>query len=202
MALIEAKVGFRGIKPLLYHCFSIDALAIGRKERVGTAGNNPEEWKSTVKTTENGQFYLPFSYAFSCALNGAKMLRKGKGTYLKDVASTLDILDEKILLNRFMPNNILERTENDDVFIDVRGVNNTNNRGSKNIRYRVCLNPGWEGEFAIKFENTIVGIDLMEQILIDGGRFSGFGDGRNIGFGKFIITKFEVGAKNAEEKIG
>jgi hypothetical protein len=202
LATIEVKVGFKGIKPLLYHCFSIEALAIGRKEIMGTAGNNPDEWKRTVKVTENGQFYLPFSYPFSCAINGSKMLRKGKGTYQKDVSSTLDVLDEKILLNRFMPQNIMGNTEKDDVYIDVRGVNNKNSKGSKNIRYRVCLNPGWEGEFSIKFDNTIVGIELMEQILIDGGKFSGFGDGRSIGFGKFVITKFEVGGKNASKKIG
>lgn len=202
MATVEVKVGFKGIKPLLYHCFSIEALSIGRQEKTGIAGNNPDEWKRTFKTTENGQFYLPFTYAFSCALNGAKMYRKGKGTYQRDVSSTLEIIEEKILLNRFMPEDILNNTHEDDVYIDVRGVNNKNSRGSKNIRYRVCLNPGWEGEFTMRFDNTIIGVDLMEQIIIDGGKFSGFGDGRSIGFGKFIITKFEIGEAYATKKTG
>jgi hypothetical protein len=78
----------------------------------------------------------------------------------------------------------------DDVYIDVRGVTNKNSRGSKNIRYRVCLNPGWAGKFKIQFDNTIVGKELMEQIFIDGGKFLGFGDGRSIGFGKFVIKDF------------
>ncbi|QHE52788.1 hypothetical protein [Pontibacillus sp. HMF3514] len=198
MAIVLAEVEFEGIKPLLYNSFTVEALSLKRPEMKGSAGNNPEEWKSSVKVTESGQFYLPFSYAFACALNGAKMLRKGKGTYQKDVAATLEILDEKILLNRNLPKDILSKSELDDVFLDVRGVTNKNSRGSKNIRYRVCLNPGWSGKFRIQFDNTIVGKEHMEQIFIDAGKFSGFGDGRSIGFGKFSIKKFSyIGEKIA-----
>jgi hypothetical protein len=111
MSIIRAEVEFEGIKPLLYNSFALEVLSLKRSEKTGTAGNNPEEWKRTVKVTESGQLYLPFSYAFACAINGAKMLRKGKGTYQKDVAATLEILDEKILLNRTLPEDILTKTE-------------------------------------------------------------------------------------------
>ncbi|MFS1517390.1 hypothetical protein V1503_13145 [Bacillus sp. SCS-151] len=198
MAIVMAELEFEGIKPLLYNSFSIEALSFSRSEVKGTAGNNPEEWKQSVKVTESGQIYLPSSYAFACALNGAKMLRKGKGTYQNAVAATLDILDDKILLNRKLPDDILKKSEFDDVYLDVRGVTNKNNKGSKNIRYRVCLNPGWSGKFKIQFDNTIVGLEHMEQIFIDAGKFSGFGDGRSIGYGRFSIKKFSCsGEKTA-----
>jgi hypothetical protein len=190
MAIVMVEVEFEGLKPLLYNSFSIEAFSFSRSEVKGTAGNNPEEWKKSVRVTESGQIYLPSSYAFACALNGAKMLRKGISTYQKDVAATLEILDDKILLNRKLPDDILKNSEFDDVYLDVRGVTNKNSRGSKNIRYRVCLNPGWSGKFKIQFDNTIVGIEHMEQIFMDAGKYSGFGDGRSIGFGRFTIKKF------------
>lgn len=32
----------------------------------------------------------------------------------------------------------------------------------------------------------------MQASLIDAGRFCGIGDGRNIGFGRFIVEEFDI----------
>ena len=55
----KATVTIRGLGPILFHHFGLDALPLERRtERTGTAGNDPEEWRKTVLYTENKQIYL------------------------------------------------------------------------------------------------------------------------------------------------
>ena len=62
-------------------------------------------------------------YIFSCLRAGGKFISKGRGTLEPDVSSTLQVLNNKILINRFLPP-ISEITRDDkrDVYIDVRPV--------------------------------------------------------------------------------
>jgi hypothetical protein len=100
-----------------------------------------------------------------------------------------------ILLNRYMPENrdvIKKNSPIDEVYLDVRGVINPSSRGSRNVRYRVACSKGWETQFEIIWENTIINRHQMEAILNDAGSLIGLADARSIGYGRFEVMNYEV----------
>lgn len=189
--MLMANVTIRGIRPLLWHHFGPDALPLGKKERTGVAGNDPEEWKRTVLVTSEGQLYLEPTYIFACIRDGAKYTKKGRGSIQPMVAATLQVLDDRILIDRFLPEGELTTDSSQPIYIDVRTVRNPATR-ARNIRYRVAAAPGWTASFRILWDATVVSRDQMHAVLIDAGRLVGLGDGRTIGMGRFEIVSFEV----------
>jgi hypothetical protein len=190
MSLVKAKAKIRGVRPLLFHCFTLDTISLEKKERSGVAGNDPEEWKRTFTATAEGQLYLDPSYAFGCLREGARHVKRGLQS---QVAATLQVLDNRILLNRFVPKNLDEITtdSDNDVYLDVRSVRNPKTKG-RNVRYRLALAPGWETEFTLMWETTVVDRRMMEQLVITAGQLVGLADGRAVGFGRFEVLSFEV----------
>lgn len=192
--MLSAKVHIRGIRPMLWHKFGPESIPLEKQERTGVAGHDPQEWKRTVLYTKHGQLYIPASYVFGAWKNGANMTQKGLQT---PVVSTLQVMEEIILINRYIPNfngglpEKLTEDPEEPVYLDIRGVKNPANR-ARNIRYRVAASPGWEAQFTLLWDATIVQRDLMHAIGIDAGRLVGIGDGRKIGFGRFDLLSFEV----------
>jgi hypothetical protein len=80
----------------------------------------------------------------------------------------------------------------------VRPVINPGTRG-RNLRYRLALNTGWVATFSIMWDQSIIAPSIMQTICNDAGAFSGVGDGRSIGFGRFKVVKFKE-LKNATKK--
>ncbi|RST76221.1 hypothetical protein D4T97_005425 [Siminovitchia acidinfaciens] len=190
MTLIKAEVEIRGNRPLIFNNFTIDSIPLVKEEKAGVAGNNPEEWKKTFQVTSKGQLYLNADYFFACIRAGAKYTPKGRGTMEPIVSATLQVLNDKVMLNRFLPNeNEITRDNSKEVYIDVRPVSR---RGVKNIRYRLATASGWEAKFIIMWENTLISRYQMEAICIDAGAYAGIGDGRKIGFGRFEIFNFNI----------
>jgi hypothetical protein len=109
------------------------------------------------------------------------------------VQATLQVISDRILIDRFLPDNIAELVNEADepVYMDVRSVKNPST-GGRNVRYRVAASPGWTATFEIMWDKTIVSRGEMEASIIDAGKFSGIGDGRNIGFGRFVVENFEI----------
>jgi hypothetical protein len=199
-SMYKAKVHIFGTRPLLFHCFTPDTLSLEKKVRTGVAGNDPEEWKRTYTATKDGQLYLSPRYCFGCLRNGAKYTKKGKATYQGDLSATLQIQDERVLLNRFMPDDLrLSNDESSDVFLDTAIVRNPTTKG-RNVRYRVGVSKGWEAEFNILWDATIIPAHCMESICIDSGSLVGLGDGRSIGYGRFEVIKFDWSENNAQEQ--
>lgn len=198
--ILEAKVLVRGIRPILWHRFGPDALPLEKREKTGVAGNDPEEWKRTVLRTKEGQLYLEPSYVFGCLRDGARHTKKGKGSIQPLVASTLQVLTDRLLVDRFVPENLypdLINAVDELVYLDVRGVVNKATKG-RNVRYRVAASPGWTCSFTIAWDKTVVSRGEMESVVHDAGKLVGLGDGRNIGFGRFLVESFEVlDAKNS-----
>ncbi|MBR7797897.1 hypothetical protein GT022_17850 [Agaribacter marinus] len=195
MSLIRAVVHIKGIRPLLFNNFTIDSIPLIKKEKAGVAGNNPEEWKKTYQVTSDGQLYLNPDYIFSCIRAGARHTPKGRGTMESVVSASLQVLDDKILLNRFVTNeDALTNDNSKEVYIDVRPVSR---RGVKNIRYRLATSIGWETKFVIMWENTLINRQQMEAFCLDAGAFAGLGDGRKIGYGRFEVVSFKI----LEEKL-
>jgi hypothetical protein len=200
--IVKAKVKIRGVRPLLQHRFTEASLPLEKQERTGVAGNDPEEWRKSAMITKDGQLFIDSSYIFATLRAGAKYTKKGKGSIQLDVSATLQVLDGKVLLDRFMPNypngkdfDIAKaepppRDENEPVFMDVRSVKNPSTKG-RNLRYRVAASAGWECEFNILWDKTLVNRSQMEAVVIDSGVLVGLADGRSIGYGRFEIVYFE-----------
>ncbi len=188
--MLKATVIINGCRPLLWHHFGPDSLPLVKTEKKGVAGNNPEEWKKTVLYDENNQLYLEPSYIFACLRDGARYTKKGRGSLQSSVAATLQVLDDKILVDRYLPEEITT-DPNKPVFLDIRSVKNPGTK-SRNIRYRVAASKDWHIVFNISWDKTIINRDQIHAVIIDAGMYCGLGDGRSIGFGRFIVDKFEV----------
>lgn len=195
---INVEVKIEGTTPLLYHCFRKEVLALGRKAKNGTKGNDPSEWKSTYLVTGEGQFYIEGSYIFSSLRDAARLTKEGRSNYQKNLVSTLQVLDQEILIDRYMPNDEITTNKEKNVYLDVRSVINPGTRG-RNLRYRVALNTGWKATFRIVWDQSIIAPAIMEAICHDSGAFSGLADGRAIGFGRFKVLEFKE-LENAQKK--
>ncbi|MFD1394376.1 hypothetical protein ACFQ40_01070 [Kroppenstedtia eburnea] len=197
MATIEAKITIEGTRPLLWHRFGPDAIPLEKKEKSGVAGNDPEEWKKTYTATKSGQLYLDSSYIFGCLRNAAKYTKSGRGSIQNNVAATLQVVEDIVLLDRYMPEELTE-DPSEPVYLDIRSVKNPSTKG-RNVRYRVAASPGWKATFRITWDPTVVSRRQMKSVLIDAGKLVGLADARSIGFGRFDIKSVEVFDDDAEE---
>ncbi|PWV97403.1 hypothetical protein DFQ01_12146 [Paenibacillus cellulosilyticus] len=194
MSIVKAMVNIRGVRPMLMHCFTTDTISLEKKERTGVAGNDPEEWKRSFMSNADGQLFIDPSYVFGCLREAARYTKKGRGSIQSAVAASLQVLDEQVLMNRFVPSNLMEVIHNDPtqpVYVDVRSVRNPATKG-RNVRYRLAVSTGWEAAFTIMWDNTLVNRDQMHAVCIDAGALVGLADGRAIGFGRFEITSFVI----------
>ena len=189
--LLTAKVSIAGERPLLFHHFGPDAIPLEKQERTGVAGNDPEEWRKTVLMTKERQLYLLPSYAFGCIRDAAKYTKKGKGSIQVAMSATLQITDDLILVDRFVPPEPLPTDRTEEVYLDISSVRNPSTK-ARNVRYRVAAGTGWKADFNLMWDKTIISRAEMEAVLIDAGRLVGVGDGRSIGYGRFTLDSFRV----------
>lgn len=203
--MISAKVSIVGIRPLFWHVFGPESLPLEKQERTGVAGNNPEEWKKTVLYTKEGQLYLRPDYIFACIRDAAKYTKRGRATLQKSVAATLQVIDRKVLIDRYIPgfqdSKLPDEMPTDDelpVYLDIRGVVNPNTRG-RNVRYRVACSPDWKTSFTLIWDKTIVSREELNAVLLDAGKLVGLGNGRGLGMGRFKIANFEILESDAQD---
>lgn len=201
--IVTATVTIQGIRPILWHKFGPEALPLEKKEKTGVAGNDPEEWRRTVLVTKEGQLYIEPEYIFATVRNGAKYTKRGRGSIQASVSATLQVLENRILVDRWFPDfpngktfNVDEveppSTDSDEsVYLDIRGVRNPSTK-ARNVRYRIAASPGWTCTFTLSWDKTIVSRNEMEASVIDSGKLVGVGNGRAIGYGRFDVTQFEI----------
>lgn len=189
--ILYAQVTITGVRPLLWHAFGPDSLPLSKREQTGVAGNDPEEWRRTVLMTPERQLYLKPTYVFGALRDGARYTRKGRGTLQPLVAATLQVLDERILLDRVVPAEPLPAEPTQPVYLDVQSVRNPATR-ARNVRYRIAASAPWSLSFTILWDRTVVSRAEMEAVVIDTGRLVGIGDGRAIGYGRFTLDTFVV----------
>ncbi|KKM84046.1 hypothetical protein LCGC14_1303210 [marine sediment metagenome] len=189
---LHGKISIVGKRPLMFHRFSVDAIPLEKKEKSGVAGNDPEEWKKTVLVTKERQLYIEDSYIFGCLRDAGKHTKVGRGTLQSKIASTLVVMEEQILLDRYLPTeNELTTDKTHLVYLDIRGVKNPVSR-ARNVRYRIATRPGWKATFNIEWDGTVVNRTQMKSVLNDAGALCGLGDGRSIGNGRFEVEEFLV----------
>ncbi len=200
-----ATVTIRGTGPLLQHAFGLDTIPLPseRPTRTGAAGNDPEEWRRSARVTPQGQLFLEAAAAYAVIREGAKYTKKGRASLQSTVAATLQIVESKILLDRWLPGAKSKkevdlqtvaappRDSTQPVYLDVRGVRNSNTKG-RNVRYRLAAAPGWQCVFTLRWDKTLVTASQMEAILHNSGKLVGLGDGRSIGFGRFDIGSIQI----------
>ena len=192
-----AVIKIKGTKPFLYHRFNIETLTDTKKPKQGSTGNNPYEWKETI-WEEDQRLYIPAIYLHSGITAGGKYIKVGRGTISKNVGSALTILDDKIYFNYKLPDK-LEKLENENMskdssqnlFLDIRAVSNPMTKG-KNVRYRLGLGHGWELEFKIEWDDSIISRDQMKGCIEAFGKLVGLSDGRSLGFGRFELLEFKI----------
>lgn len=201
--LITASVVIKGTRPLIQHKFGADALPLEKQERTGVAGNDPEEWRKTCMVTSEGQLYVLPTYIFGCLKEGARHTPKKRGSIMLDVAATLQVTDDIVLIDRYYPGfpngNIFDAKTaepplNDlslPVYLDICGVKNPSTK-SRNVRYRIATSSGWKINFHLLWDKTIVSRSQMEAVCIDAGRLVGLADGRGVGYGRFNVEDFDV----------
>lgn len=186
--IARVRITVKGTRPFLQHWFGPDAIPLEGREKTGVAGNDPEEYKRTCMVTPEGQLFFYGTYCFGTIRDGARHAKKG---VMSKVQATLQIEDDLVLLDRFMPRGEPKPNAfNDDVYIDVRMVRNPTTK-ARNIRYRLATRPGWTCSFTIYFDRTVVPREVMKSIVIDAGKLEGFASGRKIGMGRFDLLKWE-----------
>ncbi len=195
--IVRARVTIQGKRPLLQHMFGPDALPLEKGEKTGVAGNDPEEWKRTCMVTPDGQLYIRGTYIFGMARDAARHTRKGKGSIQSLVAATLQVEEEIVLIDRFIPGGGPTTDRTQPVYIDVTGVRNPSTK-ARNVRYRLAASSGWRATFTLLWDRTVVGREQMRAVLNDAGTLVGLADGRTVGYGRFDVTEFDV--LNAEQK--
>ncbi|MBE7549455.1 MAG: hypothetical protein HS126_00055 [Anaerolineales bacterium] len=192
--IITARVKIKGTRPLLWNAFTPDAIPLKKTEKTGVAGNDPDEWRKRVLITKDRQLYVEPTYIFGCLRDAAKHTKKGKGSLQPLITATLQIQDERILTDRYLPEDgQLNRDPEQPVYLDVRSAKNPSTR-AHNVRYRIAAAPGWIVTFNIEWDKTIISRQEMEAVVIDAGRLTGLGDGRSIGFGRFAVEEFDITA--------
>lgn len=129
--------------------------------------------------------------------NAAVYTKSGRGSIQNALCSTLVILSDNILIERFIPgfNGHLPDEMPEDftlpVYLDVRSSVNPTTKG-RNIRYRVAMSPGYELNFRVQWDKTIISRNQMEAVCIDAGKLVGIGSGRKIGMGRFDVKTFQI----------
>jgi hypothetical protein len=190
--VVSATIKIKGTRPLLWHAFTPAAIPLQKQEKTGVAGNDPNEWRRTVLTTGNRQLYLQPTYVFGCLRDGARHTKKGRGSLQPLVAATVQVMDDRVLIDRFLPDGAELTTDAEQpVYLDVRSVRNPATR-ALNVRYRVAAAPGWTMTFKVEWDKTVVSRQEMQAVILDAGRLVGIGDGRAVGFGRFTVEEFEV----------
>lgn len=202
--ILSVTVQIRGIRPMFWHKFGPDALPLEKQERTGVAGNDPEEWRRTALVSRAGQLYIEPSYVFGSLREASRYTKKGKGSIQAAVSATLQVIDDRVLLDRFFPGWPKEGQVFDiakaeppaqdpeaPVYLDIRGVRNPSTK-ARNVRYRIASSAGWQCSFRIQFDKSIVSRGEMEAVVIDAGALVGLGNGRSIGMGRFDVVSFQV----------
>lgn len=193
--LLQATVSIQGTRPLLFNHLHPSPEFGQRQERNGTAGNDPTEWQRSVLTIpETRQLYLLPSYFFGCLRDAGRFTKRNRGNLVSAIASTLTLSERRILVDRYLPETPLFYSEEADelvyVFMSITG--GMSKKGSKNVRYRVAAASGWQCQFLLHWDKTIVSRNELEAVAIDAGKLVGLGDGRAIGYGRFEVLQFEV----------
>lgn len=189
-SILVAEVAIEGTRPILWHAFGPDSMPLEKQERTGVAGNDPEEWRKSVLMTGERQLFIKPTYVFGCLREAGKYTSRKRGTLMGAVSGTMQVTDNQILVDRWVPEEPIPTDPECPVYMDVCGVRNPATK-ARNVRYRIAASPGWHLTFHLLWDKTIVSRSEMEKVIEDAGLLVGLGDGRGIGNGRFSIAALD-----------
>jgi len=177
----KVEVTIEGTTPILFNRFRDVAIEGKSKKRTGAQADLDIEDK--LYKDEKGKVMLPSVYIKNCIVEAAKQFKivgKGKSTYSKLVASTIDV----------MPFYIDFESGKYEVF-RISAVNPMTK--GRMMTERPKFNK-WSASFEIILNDEAVPVSVMNEILEHAGKYVGVGDWRPEKkgmFGKFMITSFK-----------
>lgn len=178
----KIKVQIEGTTPLLFNRFRDVQIEGKSKKRTGAMAELDIEDK--LYLDEDKKVCLPAVYLKNCITEASKQFKiigKGKSTYSKIVASTVDI-------EPFM----IELKSGKYEIFRISAVNPMT-RG-RMMTERPKFNK-WSAEFEIIVNDPAVPVNVINEILEHAGKYVGIGDWRPEKkgmFGKFMITSFKL----------
>jgi hypothetical protein len=205
--IVTAKVEIVGIRSLFFHKFDEETIPMEKQELTGVAGRDPWSWARTTPIMPDGQLYLTPSHVFGSIRDGARHIKAKRGSLQPLVIATVQVVDEIILVDRFLPAEaaefvlsngkigdpveVLTRQITAPVYLDVRKGKNPSTKGAL-VLYRVAASPGWQLSCSLTWDKTVIATAQMAAILRDAGNLEGVGNGRKIGMGRYRVASFQV----------
>lgn len=191
MKIINVRI--EGVAAMLQHRFSEDAEAEAPSRRVQPNRGTPREQaeRVTYRNSADDSLYFPGA-AIARLLREAGSAHKQRGSrksvkYL--VPAAVIVLDDAISLL-----DPADSTPITDFEVDSRPVTIPATKG-RIMRHRPRYDK-WAAEFSLQCDETVLDLELIHQLLEEGGRQLGIGDFRpekGGPFGRFAITKWENG---------
>ena len=174
------KVTIEGTTPILFNRFRDTAIEGKSKKRTGAMADSDIEDKLYK---ENDKVLLPSVYLKNCIVEAGKQFKiigKGKSTYSKIIASTVEI-------QPFM----IEMDNGEMEIFRISAVNPTTKGRMMIERPKFSK---WSATFEIVLNDPAVPVSVINEILEHAGKYVGVGDWRPEKkgmFGKFMITSFK-----------
>jgi hypothetical protein len=188
MKLINVTI--RGITPILQHRFTESSEQDSGTRKVMVQRGTPREEAEKVSyKTNDGKFYFPGA-AISRLLREAGSNHKLKGTRKSAkyvVPAAVLITDDAIFLT-----NGDGKTPVKDFEVDSRPVTIPATKG-RIMRHRPRFDC-WSASFAVRINDTILPVDFVQTLLVEGGEQIGIGDFRpekGGPFGTFHVSEWK-----------
>lgn len=177
----KIKVQIEGTTPILFNRFRDTAIEGKSKKRTGAMAE--AEIEDKLYQDEDGKTQLPSVYLKNCIVEASKQFKivgKGKSTYSKLVASTVDI--EPFMIE-------LEAGKYEVFRISAVNPMTKGRMMTERPKYNK-----WKAEFEIILNDPAVPVSVINEILEHAGKYVGVGDWRPEKkgmFGKFLISEFK-----------
>jgi hypothetical protein len=177
----KVKVTIQGTSPILFNRFRDTAIEGKSKKRTGAMAEFQIEDK--LYQDENGKTQLPATYIRNSIVEASqqfKIVGKGKSTYSKLVASTVQIEPFYIEL--------------DAGKYEVFRISAVNPMTKGRMMTERPKYDKWSASFEIILNDDSVPVSVINEILEQAGKYVGIGDWRPEKkgmFGKFMITSFK-----------
>jgi hypothetical protein len=184
MTIEKIKVQIEGTTPILFNRFRDTAIE-GKSKKVTGARTESDIEEKLYK--EDQKILLPSVYIKNSLVEAGKQFKiigKGKSTYSKIIASTVDI-------NPFM----IEMKNGAMEVFRISAVNPMTKGRMMTERPKFIK---WSAEFEIFLNDPAVPLSVINEVLEHAGKYVGVGDWRPEKkgmFGKFMITSFKTDKK-------
>lgn len=169
----------RGTSALLFHRWSVEAIAEKASAAKGSAAKKEDNIESYVWRTDDGKIGLPGEYVRQSMIHAAKFRQDPRSPR----KSAMDLYKAALVTRTELAS---LGSDNWD-YLDQRRVMVQRNGVT---RQRPAFNPGWEAEFdfQVQLPEYVQPADFLD-VLTNAGRLVGVGDFRPT-YGRFQIIKF------------